>query len=83
MSLDLAKLEPTMSLPSNAMQITLSTEQSRVLEALSQQGGYASMADALDVALVLLAEVVTEQSVEDEPEYWAGSNKRASKLKLG
>ena len=72
-----------MSLPSNAMQITLSTEQSHVLEVLSQQGGYASMADALDMALVLLAEVVTEQSVEDEPKYWAWAEQTRLKIEAG
>jgi Arc/MetJ-type ribon-helix-helix transcriptional regulator len=48
------------------MQITLSTEQSQVLESLSQQGGYPSMADAIDMALVLLAEVVMEQSATED-----------------
>ena len=80
---NLTKLEPAMPLSSNAMQITLSTEQSRVLEALSQQGGYASMADALDLALVLLAEVVTEQSIEDEPEYLAWVEQTRLKIEAG
>jgi hypothetical protein len=48
------------------MQITLSTEQGRVLEVLSQQGGYGSTVDALDMALVLLTETVTEQSADNE-----------------
>jgi antitoxin ParD1/3/4 len=81
--LSLAKLEPVMSLPSNAMQITLSTEQSLILEALSQQGGYASMEDALDMALVLLAEVVTEQSIEDEPDYLAWVEQTRLKIEAG
>ena len=54
-----------------------------MLEALSQQGGYASMADALDMALVLLAEVVTEQSVEDEPEYLARVEQTRLKIEAG
>lgn len=77
------KLESALFSSSNAMQIMLSTEQSRVLEALSQQGGYASMADALDMALVLLAETVTEQAAEDEPEYLAWVEQTRPKIEAG
>ena len=51
------------------MQITLSTQQSQVLESLSQQGGYASIEDAIDTALVLLADEVTQKDSEETPEY--------------
>ena len=65
------------------MQITLSTEQSQVLEALAQQGGYASMADAVDQALVLLAEVVIERSEENTPEYLAWVKQTRLKIEAG
>ena len=44
------------------MQITLSSQQSKILEALSQQGGYFSLEDAIDTALVLLADEITQQN---------------------
>lgn len=44
------------------MQITLSSQQSKILESLSQQGGFASIEDAIDVALVLLANRIIQQS---------------------
>jgi antitoxin ParD1/3/4 len=55
------------------MQITLSSQQSKALEALSQQGGYASLEDAIDTALLLLADEVTSHSSTESPEYlvWA------------
>ena len=51
------------------MQITLSSQQSKALEAISQTGGYASLEDAIDTALVLLADEATQNSSEDTPEY--------------
>ena len=50
------------------MQITLSSHQSKILEFLSQQAGYNSLEDAIDVALVLLADQV-QQGAEEAPEY--------------
>lgn len=51
------------------MQITLSAQQSQILETLSQRGNYASLERAIDVALLLLAEEITEQNPEATPEY--------------
>lgn len=51
------------------MQITLSSQQSQVLEALSQQGGYTSLTDAIDQALLLLADEVGQQESTDNTEY--------------
>lgn len=53
------------------MQITLSSQQSKALELLSQQGRYASLEEAIDTALVLLADEVTQQSSPEIPEYLA------------
>ena len=44
------------------MHITLSSQQSKALESLSQHGGYGSLEEAIDVALLLLADEVSQQS---------------------
>ena len=51
------------------MQITLSSQQSKILESLSQQGGYRSLEDAIDTALILLADEITSHNSEEKPEY--------------
>lgn len=53
------------------MQITLSSQQSKILETLSQQGGYSSLEDAIDTALVLLADEITQQNPDATPDYLA------------
>ena len=53
------------------MQITLSSQQSKILESLSQKGGYLSLEDAIDSALVLLADEITSHNPEEKPEYLA------------
>jgi len=53
------------------MQITLSSQQSKVLESLSQQGGYASLEDAIDTALVLLADEIVQPDLAETPDYLA------------
>ncbi len=65
------------------MQITLSSQQSRVLESLSQQGGYASIEDAIDTALVLLADEITQQNSEENPEYLAWVEQTRLKIEEG
>ena len=50
------------------MQIILISQQSKVLELLSQQGGYTSLEDAIDIALVLLANKVTQQDSAEIPD---------------
>ena len=51
------------------MQITLNPEQSQILESLSEQGGYVSIEDAINTALVLLADEITSANPEETPEY--------------
>jgi Arc/MetJ-type ribon-helix-helix transcriptional regulator len=53
------------------MQITLSAQQSQILEQLSQRGGYASLTDAIDAALVLLADEIAQQQPDETPDYLA------------
>jgi predicted transcriptional regulator len=65
------------------MQITLSSQQSQVLESLSQQGGYASIEDAIDTALVLLADEIIQQDSEETPEYLAWLEKTRLKIEEG
>jgi antitoxin ParD1/3/4 len=61
-----------------AMQVTLSAQQSKILEALCQQGGYQSLDDAIDIALVLLADEITQQHPDETPEYlvWVEQTRR-------
>ncbi len=65
------------------MQIILSTQQSQVLESLSQQGGYATIEDAIDTALVLLADEITQQNSEETPEYLAWFEQTRLKIEEG
>jgi len=65
------------------MQITLSSQQSQVLESLSQQGGYASVEDAIDTALVLLADEIIQQDSEETPEYLAWLEETRLKIEEG
>ncbi len=65
------------------MQIILSTQQSQVLESLSRQGGYATIEDAIDTALVLLADEITQQNSEETPEYLAWVEQTRLKIEEG
>ncbi|WP_204106018.1 MULTISPECIES: hypothetical protein [Spirulina sp. CCY15215] len=65
------------------MQITLSQEQTRVLELLLKQSQYASMEDAIDTALVLLADEVSSQDAEESPEYLAWVEQTRRKIEEG
>ncbi|MDI9639181.1 hypothetical protein QQ054_38250 [Oscillatoria amoena NRMC-F 0135] len=65
------------------MQITLSTQQSKILELLSQQGGYASLEDAINTALVLLADEVTQQHPDTNPDYLAWVEQTRIKIDEG
>lgn len=51
------------------MQITLSSKQSQILESLSQQGGYSSLTDAIDTALLLLADEVSQNGTTEKTDY--------------
>ncbi|MGM3307464.1 type II toxin-antitoxin system ParD family antitoxin [Anabaena sp. WFMT] len=65
------------------MQITLSSQQSQILESLSQQGGYASLEDAINTALVLLADEITQQDSDETPEYLAWVEQTRLKIEEG
>ena len=65
------------------MQITLSAEQSNLLESLSQQGGYMSLEDAIDTALVLLADEIAQQNPDAEPDYLAWVEQTRLKIDAG
>lgn len=65
------------------MQITLSTQQSKIIETLSRQGQYASLETAIDAALLLLAEQVTEQNTDLEPDYLAWVEETRLKIDEG
>ncbi|MBM0744569.1 hypothetical protein JOY44_23665 [Phormidium sp. CLA17] len=65
------------------MQITLSAQQSKILERLSQQGGYASLEDAIDTALVLLADEIGQPDPNANPDYLAWVEQTCLKLDAG
>lgn len=65
------------------MQITLTSQQSKALESLSQQGGYASLEEAIDTALLLLADKVTGHSSTESPEYLAWAEQTRLKIEEG
>jgi predicted transcriptional regulator len=65
------------------MQVTLSTQQSKILEMLSQQGGYSSLDDAIDTALVLLADEIAQQHPDETPEYMAWVEQTRRKVDAG
>lgn len=65
------------------MQITLNPEQSQMLQSLSQQGGYVSIEDAVDTALVLLADEITSANSEETPEYLGWVEQTRLKIEEG
>jgi len=65
------------------MQITLSSQQSKVLESLSQKGGYASLEDAIDTALVLLADEIVQPDLAETPDYLAWVEQTRLKIEEG
>ena len=65
------------------MQITLSSQQSKALEALSLQGGYASLEDAIDAALILLADEIEQTESIEAPEYLAWVERTRLKIEEG
>lgn len=65
------------------MQITLSAQQSKILERLSQQGGYGSLEDAIDTALVLLADEIAQQHPDANPDYLAWVEQTRLKIDEG
>jgi len=65
------------------MQITLNPEQSQILESLSEQGGYVSIEDAINTALVLLADEITSANPEETPEYLGWVEQTRLKIEEG
>jgi predicted transcriptional regulator len=65
------------------MQITLSSQQSKILESLCLQGGYRSLEDTIDSALILLAEEITSHNSEEKPEYLAWVAQTRLKIEEG
>jgi len=65
------------------MQIALSSQQSQILQSLAQQGEYASLEDAIDTALVLLAEEIAQQKSDQTPEYLAWVEQTRLKIERG
>lgn len=65
------------------MQITLSSHQSQILQSLALQGGYASLEDAMDTALVLLADEIVQQKSDATPEYLAWVEQTRLKIEQG
>ena len=65
------------------MQITLSTQQSKILESLARQGQYTSLEETIDAALILLAEQVTGQNPDLEPDYLAWMEETRLKIDEG
>ncbi|MBE9064142.1 hypothetical protein [cf. Phormidesmis sp. LEGE 11477] len=64
------------------MQITLSSQQSKALESLAQHGGYA-LEDAIDTALVLLADEITQQNGADSPGYLSWLEQTRTQIEVG
>ncbi len=64
------------------MQITLSQEQTHVLEALVKYGQYSSLEDALNTALLLLIDDVALSNANDSPDYLAWVNATRQKINL-
>lgn len=65
------------------MQITLNPQQSQILQSLSQQGGYVSIEDAINTALVLLADEITSANPEETPEYLGWVEQTRLKIEAG
>ena len=64
------------------MQITLSQEQTHVLEALVKYGQYPSLEEALNTALLLLIDDVALSNANDNPDYLAWVHSTRQKIHL-
>jgi antitoxin ParD1/3/4 len=65
------------------MEITLNSQQSKILESLSLKGGYASPEDAIDSALALLADEIEQQNPAATPDYLAWVEQTRLKIDEG
>ncbi|MCA1991996.1 MAG: hypothetical protein LDL41_08105 [Coleofasciculus sp. S288] len=64
------------------MQITLSQEQTQVLEALVRYGKYPSLEEAINTALLLLIDDVDPSDANDSPDYLAWVQATQQKINL-
>ncbi|HEY9867228.1 MAG TPA: hypothetical protein V6D21_23840 [Candidatus Obscuribacterales bacterium] len=65
------------------MQITLSQEQTHLLELLVQQGRYTSLEDAIDTALMFLADEILLNESEENSEYLGWLEQTRQKIEEG
>ena len=65
------------------MQITLSQEQTQVLERLVQQGRYPSLETAINTALILLTDEIAYNESTENPEYLAWLEQTRQKIEEG
>jgi len=65
------------------MQITLSQEQTQVLERLVQQGRYPSLEAAINTALILLTDEISLNESTENPEYLAWLAQTRQKIEEG
>jgi antitoxin ParD1/3/4 len=64
------------------MQITLSQEQTQVLEALVKHGRYSSLEEAINTALLLLIDDVNLSDDDNSPNYLAWAEVTRKKINL-
>jgi antitoxin ParD1/3/4 len=64
------------------MQITLSKEQTQVIESLVKQGKYPSLEEAINTALLLLIDDISLFDTNDNPEYLVWAEATQEKINL-
>jgi antitoxin ParD1/3/4 len=64
------------------MQITLSQEQTQVVEALVKHGQYPSLEEAINTALLLLIDDVILSDEDNSPNYFAWADATRQKINL-
>ena len=64
------------------MQITLSQEQTQILETLIKQGQYSSLEEAINTALQLLIDDLTQSDTNNNPNYLAWVEETRKKIDI-
>lgn len=64
------------------MQITLSQEQTQILEALVKQGQYSSLEEAINTALLSLIDDLTQSDANNNPKYLAWVEETRKKIDI-
>lgn len=64
------------------MQITLSQEQTQILETLVKQGQYSSLEEAINTALLLLIDDLTQSDANNNPNYLAWVEETRKKIDI-